>query len=251
MKFTLDDITVVICNWMQARFTLGAVKNIRKYFPKMPVIVVDDGSLEEKKSDFNRAYAREAYCAEQRFDNDMEKLRKGASELNFKLIELPEHIGHGSSIDYGLDCVKTPLMLTMDNDIRLLDDTSVNNYLKDINSAPDVYNAGTSLVEEDYEHFKFAAPCYGLYRVAPIRDLHLTFSNFILPILGKKAFHIGTGAFLHIMLAVEGILHRPKRWTAIHYPSPDYINGVYHLRKFKSDKKGDERFDKWEELIDG
>jgi len=252
MKYTTNDITCVICNWMQTRFTLGAVRSIRKYYPDMPVIVVDDGSPMELKGEFSRAYAREAYSAENRLDNDMEKLRKGANELNFKLIELPKHIGHGSSLDYGLDYIKTPLMLTMDNDIRLQDGGLIEEYLDKIED--DVYAVGTTFYENDLFNdghiTSWIDPHFSLYRKAPIKDLHLTFCCFTFRITNHNTLHIGTGAFIYIMLTTSD-LHLPKVWKAVHYPEPEKIDKLWHLRKFTSNKPGDVLFDKWEELIDG
>jgi len=245
MKFTLNDISVVVCNWMQTRFTLGAVRNIRKYYPDIKVIVVDDGSELEKKGDFNTAYAREAYNKEERFDNNMAELKENAVKMNFKLIEIPIHCGHGSALDYGLDYVKTPLILTMDNDIRLQKGSLVEEYLSKMEN--DVYAVGTTYTEPGIG--KWIDPWFSLYKVAPIRDLHLSFTNFIFPV-PEKTFHIGTGAFLHTMLTYD-TLHRPKIWKAVYYPEPEKMDRLWHLKKFPDDKSGNIRFDKWKELIDG
>ena len=175
----------------------------------------------------------------------MGKLQNNASKMNFKLVETSIHIGHGSALDYGLDHVKTPLMLTMDNDIRLQKGGLVEEYLSKMED--DVYAVGTTYTKTDIG--KWIDPWFSLYRVAPIKDLHLSFTNFIFPV-PNKTFHIGTGAFLHTMLTHD-TLHRPKIWKAVHYPEPEKIDSLWHLKKLPDDKPGNIRFDKWKELIDG
>lgn len=247
--FKLDDITAIICNWMQTRFTIGAVRNLRKYYPTMKIIVVDDGSEQNLLGDFNTAYARDSYSKEERLDNDI-SLVVQADMLGFDLIRTVVHMGHGSALDYGVDKVTTPLILTMDNDIRLVKGGLVEEYLEKLNENPDnIYAVGTTYTEPDIPG-NWIDPWFSLYQVKPIRELHLTFSNFIFPIPGKKSFHLGTGAFLHTMLTNE-TLHRPKIWKAIHYPVPESIDKLWHLKKFPDDKPSNIRYDNWQKLIDG
>lgn len=249
MKYEMSDITCVICNWMQTRFTLGAVKSLKKFYPEMEVIVIDDGSQENRMGDFSTAYQRVTYCKEERLDN---------SPLagDFKLVKLPVHMGHGSSLDYGVDNVKTPLMLTMDNDIRILESGLVEEYLEKLNQEPDnIYAVGTTFYEANVVNNvswsgQWIDPWFTLYQIAPIKQMHLTFCDFTYPYPRHSSFHLGTGGFLHTMLTNPG-LHRPKIWKAVHYPEVDRISKLWHLKKFPEDGPGNIRYDRWKELLDG
>ena len=248
MIYTLEDVTVVICNWMQTRFTLGAIRNIRKYYPGIKVVVADDGSQMDNKGDFNTAYARPAYSKDERYDNDYSSLGSSATAMDFDLVWIEKHMGHGSALDYGMERVQTSLMLTMDNDIRLIEGGIVEEYLGKMNEDPDnIYAVGTTYNEPGIGNW--IDPWFSLYQVTPIRELHLTFSNFLFPVPGKT-FHIGTGAFLHTMLTYD-TLHRPKLWKAVHYPEPERIKQLHHLKKHPDEKPGDKNYDMWHKLIDG
>jgi len=247
MTYTLNDVTVVICNWMQTRFTLGAVRNFKKFYPSIPVIVVDDGSNEAKLSDFDRAYQRPTYCKGERFDNDMEALRKGANEIGFTLIECGVHRGPGSANDYGLDAVKTPLMLTMDNDIRILEGGLIEEYLTKMTD--DVFVVGTTFHETEPPS-EWIDPWFSLWRKEPIKELHLSFTHLVYPVAGRPTFHIGVGAFMYAVMTVD-TLHRNKLYKAVHYPPPEQIKQLCHLKKFPEEKAGDLRYDRWRDLIDG
>lgn len=241
MKFTMKDITCVIPQWMQTRFTRGAVANFRKYYPDIPIIVVDDGSAEEKMADFNRAYQREVYQKDLRFDNSP------LTGLEARLIQLDKHMGHGSALDYGVEEVKTQLMLTMDNDIRLREGGLVEEYLEEMNKDPEnIYAVGTTM---DNEVGEWIDPWFSLYRVDPIKELHLTFSSMVFE--GKeKTLHLGTGGFLHTMLTYDE-LHRPKLWKYVAYPAPEFIPKLHHLKRHSDQGPGHPNYDLWEELIDG
>jgi glycosyltransferase involved in cell wall biosynthesis len=244
--YTLEDITAVICNWQQTRFTLGAVNNLHKMYPMIRIIVVDDGSQDER-GDFNTAYAREAYCKEERHDNS--PFPDGTTTNLFNVIRTGKHVGHGSALDYGFYAANTPLVLTMDNDIRIILPGLVEKYLEELNSDLDnIYAVGTTYSEND-PRADWIDPWFSLYQRKPITDLHLTFSNFLFPVPGKT-FHIGTGAFLHTMMTYD-TLHRPHIWRAVHYPEPEAIPQLWHLKKFPTDKAGDKRYDMWQEFIDG
>lgn len=254
VKFNLQDITVVICNWMQTRFTLGAVRNIRHFYPEIKIIVVDDGSTEKQHThnDFNRAYGRSAYCKKERFDLDMDTLISQVKVLCFELVIIPKHVGHGSALDYGIEKVKTILALAMDNDIRLTRGGLVDEYLEKMNSDnQNIYAVGTGR-KETFEPASgiWIDPWFSLYQVAPIKELHLTFSSFVFPRKNGPSFHLGTGGFLHTMLTYT-TLHRPKIWKAIYYPEPECIKCLWHLKKFPYDKPGNQRYDMWKEYIDG
>jgi len=249
----IEDVTIVICNWMQTRFTLGAVRNVRKYYPDIRIIVVDDGSDENLKNDFNLAYARVTYSKDERFDNDPGKLLAETLNLGYYLVKTPKHVGHGSAIDYGLDNINTKLMLTMDNDIRMKEGGLIEEYLGRMNEDIDnIYAVGTSYDEHHPDANPkgvWIDPWFSLYQVEPIKLLHLSFTNFLYP-SKPKTFHIGTGAFLHTMLSFSG-LHRPKVWKAIFYPAPEDIKQLCHLKKFPDEKPGDRNYDDWHKYIDG
>lgn len=146
MKFNKSDVTMITCNWNMTRLTMGAIRNFRKYYPDIKMIVVDDGSGEYNHHEFMGYYKTMNW--DERWDPDIKPLEDAASEFNFKIIKLPEHIGHGAAIDYGVDECDTPLFLTFDNDIRLLDGTLLDEYLDKMNEDPDnIFSVGTTWQE--------------------------------------------------------------------------------------------------------
>lgn len=233
---------------MQTRFTLGAVRSVQKAYPMIKVIVVDDGSEEHKTNDFSRAYNRASYSASERLDTTPFPDGDGYTVVRTKV-----HMGHGSALDYGVDAVTTPLMLTMDNDVRIIEGGLVEEYLAKLNEDPDnIYAVGTTYEEHQNYPGHWIDPWFSLYQVAPIRQLHLSFTNFIYSLahVDKPGFHLGTGGFLHYMLTSD-TLHRPKIWKAVYYPEVDKIPQLAHLKKHPEDAPDSRNVINWNTYIDG
>lgn len=113
----MNDISAITVNWLTARRTLGAVKSIKKYYPKMPLYIIDDGSDKKDKIKFEQAYLIKAYNSKVIYDPDTEKLRNIEGT---EFIQVPTHRRHGEAIDYAMDFINTKWLFHIDSDVRLI-----------------------------------------------------------------------------------------------------------------------------------
>ena len=255
MTYTMKDITGVVLNWRTARMTRGAVMNLQKYYPDLKEILIgDDGSV-SPKGDWDRAYGRDAYYREGKLDLDVTKLQgiPGTRYLPFAL-----HQGHGLTLDRIVRYVETPLMLTMDSDMRLVGTGLLEEYLLKYNKDPEnIYAVGTNFSDSfDYFkdeikqtwHFTWVDPFFSLWNMEPLKRYErLSFTNMILP-----GLHFGTAAFLNYQLQHLDSCHADRDpYYPVIYPQPEEIPQLWHLRRFPNDPPEHERSKKWEELMDG
>lgn len=252
--YEMKDITAVILNWRTARMTRGAVMNLKKYYPEMFILIGDDCSS-DKHGDWTRAYNRDAYYKEGKLDMDTSKLYNipGTSFFQFE-----KHQGHGLTLDRIVKFVNTPLMLTMDSDMRLVGPGLVEEYLEKYNEDPEnIYAVGTTLSEKFTFHqdgkdqdwpFVWIDPFFSLWNMEPLRRYErLSFSNLLLP-----GAHLGTALMLNRQLQYLDECHADRgHYRMVAYPDPDHIPQLYHLRRFPDDAPDSPRATKWEELMDG
>jgi len=239
---------------MACRLARGAVVNFHKYYPDIKVILADDGTLDESGHEvYNSAYNRDAHNAKERKDLDVEKLK---NLPNTQLLLFKNHMGHGFTLDRVLPHVKTDLMLTMDSDIRITEEGSIEQYLEEFNKdSENIYSVGATIGDFFCDNngkinYSWISPSFALWNMEPLRRYaRLSFSNFIYSVAGG---HWGTGACLCKQLETSEI-HRPRKpYKAVHIANEvEQVPHVYHMRKFSNDSSEEERYKKWEELIDG
>lgn len=253
--FTEDDITVVICHWMTTRITLGAIHNLRKFYPNIKILVVDDGSIEDDRSLFSASYHYQA--ANDYYDNDPIRLENGIKEYNFEILHLDEHFGHGGAMDYGFRHVKTPLVLTMDNDIRLLKGGTIEAYLKDINEDPDhIFAVGTTWWEHELS-IKWIGLWFSLFQVKPIVKNNLSFKDIVIPVGVTLGQNLGTTIFINLGCAVYNMLtfkypHHKGNYKAVFYPHPEHQPDIMrHIKKPEKVGADQKIIDQWNEMVDG
>jgi glycosyltransferase involved in cell wall biosynthesis len=245
--YTKKDITGIVLNWRTARMSRGAVINLQKYYPDLKEIIIgDDGSADEA-GDYNG----DAYAKADKLDMDNSKLRDIPGT---RFIEFPDHQGHGLTIDRIVSYVKTPLMLTMDSDLRLIEPGLIEKYLEEFNKDPDnTYGIGPTLANDMYGrdgqlHFEFIDPFFSIWNMAILKKYpRVSFTNFV----GPMGNHWGTAALLNWQLQNFDTTHVNKPYKPIFWGALERISNLYHLRKFHDDVAGSERFDKWNSLMDG
>jgi len=253
MKYEMKDITGIVLNWRTARMSKGAVMNLKKWYPDLKEILIgDDASHDELHGQYSRAYGRAAYYAEGKLDMDTDKL-KGIEGTRF--FQFDNHQGHGLTLDRMVKNVTTPLMLTMDSDMRIVAPGLVEEYLQKYNEDPEnIYAVGTQFSDPVYGRdgemqFTWIDPFFSLWNMEPLRRYErLTFSNF----LGPMGNHWGTGAMYSWMIQNIDNCHadRPP-YKSVIYPPPDNINQLWHLRRFPEDPPEEKRVIMWEQLMDG
>jgi len=248
MKFDLSDITVVILNWMQSRLTLGAIRNLKKYYPSLPIIVVDNGTKDKDEELFGRVYSRND--KERLFDDDVEKLRLATKEYNFTLIELDENLGQGIAVDVGVSNVKTKLVLLMDNDARLLRGDLVEEYLEKMDE--NTFSVGIRYPYNSL-HKLYVGLQFGLFLVAPIIKYHLSFSGFKFEYDGKT-LELEPGYPLHESMCGEFYTDRTRKtkWKTIIYPRIEEMpDRIIHLKIYEDQEDVQNQIERWNKWVDG
>lgn len=252
MAKTLNDITAVICNWMTAGMTKGAVISLQKAYPALRIIIVDDGSDEKDMAKYDRAYGRDAYNRAEKLDLNTSKLNGIRGTIFIKFVD---HMGHLFTLDRVIPSIKTDLMLTMDSDIRIVGKGLLEEYLEKYNQDPEnIYAVGTIRHDSPYvgpngpKSYEAVDPFFTIWNMEPLhRYPRLGFTNFISP----AGNHYCGGVFLCWQLEYDE-LHRPRKpYHAIRYPEPEQIPQLWHLRKFPDDLPDCERSKKWSELFNG
>ena len=88
----MKNVTAIIANYNYPKATVKCVKSFRKFYPDVPIIVVDDYSENDGYSD----------------------LREKLSGIrNIITIQMMWHTGHGLAIDAGVRFTQTDYVLTL------------------------------------------------------------------------------------------------------------------------------------------
>jgi hypothetical protein len=118
----MKDVTGVVINWLSANSTIRAIESLRKFYPDIPIIIVDEGSMPEDKSNFYRIYNGHTNAPDEMYDDDTDKLE---SVPNSTLYRIPPyshdfHAGEGLGLDMALKECKTKWMLHFHSDWRFI-----------------------------------------------------------------------------------------------------------------------------------
>ena len=117
----MKDVTAIVVNWLTARRTLGAIESFKKFYPDVPLVIVDDDSNEKDKSQFTGTYNVHGYNPEVDYDPDTDKL-KNIEGTTF--IQVPPHNlhpkGHGNAMDFAAKHISTRWMFMFHSDYRFL-----------------------------------------------------------------------------------------------------------------------------------
>lgn len=219
------DVTIVISNWMQQRMTLGAIKNLKEYYPDVPMIVLDNGSIDNDKQYFDRLYLD---TVDLRYDPGIDKL---SLENGWEFKQIPENVGHGAIFDIGISMVKTPLALFVDNDVRIRRNI-LSELLEIFNKNPKLYAAGPAYPSNTLRK-KWVGLQLSLFKVDPIINNRSSFNNVVFS-FGRRTYHLEPGFVVQQILCTN----YPDRTRKIVYtnkimPEIDKIDGVMHLRTRK------------------
>lgn len=162
----MREIDVIICNWCTARRTLGAIRNIRKYYPDIHIIIVDDAS-EKSKDRFTPFY--KASYGEKVFDLDNSKL-KGIPNTTYS--ENKWHKGHGLSLNNGVTISSKKFVLFFDSDIRFTKGGMIEDMLEEMKDEKVCATGRTTGHEGIFVH-----PMVSLWRKNLIEKYHLNFDE--------------------------------------------------------------------------
>jgi glycosyltransferase involved in cell wall biosynthesis len=249
--YTLADVTAVTFNYSTGRMTKGAAVNFKKFYPDVPLLIVDDGSQTERAQQvFNASYNRGPENAKGKRDTDLEVL-KGIPGTEF--IPFEDHMGHGVTIDRTIPLIKTDLMLTMDSDMRIVEPGLIEEYLEKYNEDPEnIYAVGTQTTKDfmgkDGPYlYTWCDPWFTLWNMEPLRRYpRVSFAELFTP--GRNQF--GASCIISMFLEFDE-LHRPRPpYHCVLFPEPKDQPKLWHLRK-EFDEVGTKNAEMWDKLIDG
>lgn len=116
----MNDITAVTVNWLTARRTIGAIEAFKKFYPDMPVMVVDDASDPKDKSEFFCSYNGHDNNPELEYDPDTDKLKNMPGITFIQAPDFKAHAkSHGHCVDLAIKEMKTRWMFHFHSDYRL------------------------------------------------------------------------------------------------------------------------------------
>lgn len=250
-KYGLNDITAVTFNYMTGRLTRGAAVNFKKYYPDVPMLIVDDGSLSPRgQKVFNASYNRGPENAKGKRDLNLDVLK---DILGTEFFGFEDHMGHGITIDRTLPLIKTPLMLTMDSDIRIVEPGLVEEYLEKYNEDPEnIYAVGTQTTKDfmgkDGPYFySWVDPWFSLWNMEPLRRYpRVSFVEFFAP--GRNQY--GCSCVISMFLEFNEIHRSRDPYKAVFFPPPEAQEKLWHMKK-EFDEVGTRNAEMWDKLIDG
>lgn len=121
MEDILNNITAVTVNWLSAENTKRSILSFRKYYPDIPVIVVDDDSKVEDEGLFYNTYTGDLFNPDLMYDPDTSKLEK-MENVSFYRVPAYRHEeakGHGAAVDIAIQNMKTDWMFHFHSDWRM------------------------------------------------------------------------------------------------------------------------------------
>jgi glycosyltransferase involved in cell wall biosynthesis len=118
----ISDVTAVVINWLSAENTLRAIKSFRKFYPEIKLIIVDDDSNEEDRTEFFSTYNNTCNSPERMYDSGTSKLVD--VDKNTTFLQVPRHIhygkGEGNAMDLAIKNCSTAWLFHFHSDYRFL-----------------------------------------------------------------------------------------------------------------------------------
>jgi glycosyltransferase involved in cell wall biosynthesis len=162
----IEDTTVIIANYLHPHFTKECVESVRKYYPYIPIIVIDDCSPEIVSFKY---------------------------PPKFYFRKLPYHMGHGIALDYAMDEVKTKYIITLDHDVALIKEGAFE-YL--FSFMKDEYTFAVGKYKNNQTDMPFVDPHFTLWRTDLIKRYKLSFSEVTMENNQNRAYHFATAQLL-------------------------------------------------------
>jgi glycosyltransferase involved in cell wall biosynthesis len=158
-----DRVTAVIVNYQTADLLRTAAGSLRRHYPGLPLLLVDNGSKDGSRS------VIEEFCA-----GTSGVVRPILNEIN---------IHHGPAMDQALRAAATPYILFLDSDCEVLDAGFLEEMVRLLDERPEHYAAGQRIymdrrgfdaARSDEGAVPYIRPVCMLIR----RDLYLTLPPF-------------------------------------------------------------------------
>ena len=114
-------VTVVIANYKTPQLVRGCFTSLRKVYPTVPVVLVDNGS-KDASTEYIKARA--------------------SKDVNVLAILNPSNLGHGPALHLGVLASHTPYVFTLDSDCAVLRRKFLEGMLEVALSSPETYAIG-------------------------------------------------------------------------------------------------------------
>jgi molybdopterin-guanine dinucleotide biosynthesis protein A len=156
----LDKITVIIVHYKTLKLTKAAFNSLRKFYPSIKIVIVNNGD-----------------------DAESESFLADAAKLDGNLIVLSpdKNLHHGPGMDFAISKISTDWFLTFDSDSKLLKENLLEDMISLLNS--DTYAVGEFIkmnelgffAKEGEKSFNYVHPKCALFD----RQKYLTLPPFI------------------------------------------------------------------------
>lgn len=161
----IKDTTVIVANYLHPHFTKECVESIRKYYPFIPIVIVDDCSSEPPSFNFE--------------------------DVMYKRLDY--HMGHGIALDCGMERVETKYVITIDHDVALIKEGAFE-YL--FSFMKNEYVAGVGKHKNNQSNFPFISPHFALWRADLIKQYKLSFSELSIENNQSRVYHFAVAQLL-------------------------------------------------------
>ena len=118
----MNDVTAVIINFQTSALVERAVTSLRRYYPSLPLLLIDNGSHDDSVDVITRLKSESAEYTE--------------------IILNQENIHHGPAMDQGLRLAKTPFVFVLDSDCVVLREGFIEQMVALLQQSPTHYITG-------------------------------------------------------------------------------------------------------------
>lgn len=121
----MDRVTVVTVNHKTLRYTTLCMQSLRRYYPKVPVVLIDNGSG-DRSTEYIRALSEQDPCVE--------------------CILNALNLTHGPALHQGAGLARTPYLFTLDSDCEIRAGGFLERMLKLFDEDPLLYALGQKVL---------------------------------------------------------------------------------------------------------
>lgn len=119
----MGEVSVLVPTWLCARHGVGAIRSLRKFYPDIPVYIVDDAFKDTDVPVWYKLYKGEQFRSDVIYDPDWHKLI-GLPNTCYIRNEHNgyETEGHGSAVTYAMNFIHTKWVIHLSSDARIVKD---------------------------------------------------------------------------------------------------------------------------------
>jgi glycosyltransferase involved in cell wall biosynthesis len=197
-------VTVVVINFQTPDLTSQAVRSLRRFYPEVALLLVDNGSMDRSRPALE----------------ELRALQPGKTEIVFNVTNLH----HGPAMDLALRLIQTPYVLFLDSDCEVYQGGFLEKMVQAAEGQPRCYAVGKVIFMND-RGFDVAEGAGGHPYVRPICMLINREPYLRLPPFERH----GAPCLVNMRAAAASGL------SLVHFPVPDYVR---HLGRGTASRHG-------------